>query len=492
MLTTDALRLRAQTEPERVVFRLGGLELTYADWLNRSAYLASNLVQHGVQRAQCVAIALGSRDWLYYATYVTACQLLGAIPIAIPEYMSSKSVTAVVRASGATWLIARDNVEAPPGTVRILLSEEPVNVDWQNVLPVSSQDDTSTAEIAVTSGTTGSPKLIACRHGDLMDSAIRGNAARAFGKETAQHLSRPIIGTNAAQRAIANALRGTWYCFNLLPDLEPQTVTAALDLRAFQEITLVPTAAAALVRYQDAHVYHSVNAVRMGSCATPAWVARGLRNVFPNAILRNNYGMTEAGHFRLTGIFDDNGNSKLTYDRSAVQIRDHDGRECGPGDDGILWVRDCGAYRRSYYRPNRTADPISDKCGWIDTNDLVHVVSDHELAILGRRDEIVNVGGIKVSLAEVDQAVSELRSVADCGAFAVGHPTLGSVVGVAFVRNQNSNAQSSLLHDSAEISRKLGASAPRAWLELDEIPRTPTGKVRRQRLVELLGETRGI
>jgi acyl carrier protein/phenylacetate-coenzyme A ligase PaaK-like adenylate-forming protein len=122
--------------------------------------------------------------------------------------------------------------------------------------------------------------------------------------------------------------------------------------------------------------------------------------------------------------------------------------------------------RDGYYR--------SGDLGSLDAAGYVHVV--------GRRKDMIDVGGEKAFAWEIEQVIDHMQGVKECAAFAMPNQVLGEVVEVAIVRTGTQPTVARV----KERCRKLLASfkVPHRVHFLDELPRTPTGKVQKQLIAE--------
>ena len=123
--------------------------------------------------------------------------------------------------------------------------------------------------------------------------------------------------------------------------------------------------------------------------------------------------------------------------------------------------------------------------GWYYSGDLGRIDEDGLLYVLGRRKEVVNRGGLKVTPAEVESVLVRHNAVADAAVVATPDPVLGEAV-CACVVPADGDAP-----DLSEVREFLGATLARHKLPdelclLDRIPRSPLGKVDRPALRSLV------
>jgi acyl-CoA synthetase (AMP-forming)/AMP-acid ligase II len=174
-----------------------------------------------------------------------------------------------------------------------------------------------------------------------------------------------------------------------------------------------------------------------------------------------------------------------------VQPRDADGAALPAGEIGELWIRGPGVV--TAYFEGRAADRF-DADGWLRTGDLGHKDADGWVYLAGRTDDVINRGGEKVYPAEVEDVLLEDARVREAVVVARPDAILGSVP-VAYVIPADldlaDDARASLV---AELATRCDAELPRFKRPLeitvvDDLPRTPTGKVQRNRTRDMVAGT---
>jgi acyl-CoA synthetase (AMP-forming)/AMP-acid ligase II/thioesterase domain-containing protein/acyl carrier protein len=126
------------------------------------------------------------------------------------------------------------------------------------------------------------------------------------------------------------------------------------------------------------------------------------------------------------------------------------------------------------------ADPIT---GWYHTGDTGHIDADGFLYITGRLNELINVGGEKVSPVHVEEVLNAHPAVADAAVFPLPHPTLGQHVAAAVVPRANATVTEQDLIEHAALLLPR-AAVPNVVHLVASIPRDGTGKARRLELTE--------
>ena len=156
-------------------------------------------------------------------------------------------------------------------------------------------------------------------------------------------------------------------------------------------------------------------------------------------------------------------------------------REVAVGEEGMLCIprRDPALLLRYWQRPEETAAVF--RGDWFLTGDYARLDADGYLWFLGRRDDLINTFGYRVSPHEVERVLKDHPAVADCAAIGEEVSPSKTVVAAYVVARPGG-----LLHpdDVIAYARQHLASykAPRIVHLVDDLPRTRNGKVLRRAL----------
>jgi acyl-CoA synthetase (AMP-forming)/AMP-acid ligase II len=136
-----------------------------------------------------------------------------------------------------------------------------------------------------------------------------------------------------------------------------------------------------------------------------------IHELFPNLRLQQTYGMSELGILRSKSK--DSGSLWVKVGGEGFETK---------VVDGILWVRAHSAMLGYLNAPS----PF-DAEGWMNTGDMVEVDGDY-IRILGRKSEIINVGGQKVYPAEVESVLLQMDNIKDAVVLGEKNPITGHIV----------------------------------------------------------------
>jgi long-chain acyl-CoA synthetase len=260
------------------------------------------------------------------------------------------------------------------------------------------------AFVIFTSGYTGRPKpALHSLERFLRKFEHRGRSLRTFAFLLFDH----VAGLDTLFYTLANG--GTLV---LSRHRDPRSV---LELIASHHVEVLPTSPSflrlvcALQGHQTVDL-SSLKFITYGSEPMDAGTLKRLNERLPGVRIIQKYGTTEAGSPRTESRGNHSLWLKIKGDMETKVI------------DGVLWLRGEGTML-GYLN---AASPVADD-GWYCTGDLVEVDGEW-IRFCGRTDEMIKVGGEKVSPAEVERVIRELEFVRDAAATGQPHPFLGQVV----------------------------------------------------------------
>jgi len=195
-------------------------------------------------------------------------------------------------------------------------------------------------------------------------------------------------------------------------------------------------------------------------------------------------GSTEVLHIYLSNKMDRQkpGASGARVPGYEIKLCDPDGKVVPRGEPGIMWVRGDSSAPCYWNRPDKTAETMRD--GWIYTGDRFHEDADGFFWFDGRADDLVKVSGQWVHPLEVERALAEHPAVRECAVLALEDENrLMTLKAFVALRPGHSPGAETTKALQDFVKRALVPyKYPRAVVYLDELPKTGTDKVDRQRL----------
>jgi long-chain acyl-CoA synthetase len=399
-------------------------ELSYQEFLNYVQKWSDHLIINGVGSGT-VCVVLGEFS---PATCSLLFALMKAKAIMVPLTCSiSKSeIQNFIEIAGAEVLI---NV-APDDTFEF----SRLKALEVNALISEFKKKESPGLVVFSSGSTGKPK------GILQDCerVVRKFVAERTGWRSVLFLLMDHFGGfNTFIGAFAYG--GAAVC---IADRSPACVCDAIQKSRATLLPTTPTFINLLIA-SGAHRSFDLSSVKLityGTEVMPEVTLRKVRNIFPNATIKQTYGLSELGVLR----------SKSESDGSLWVKIGGDGFEIKVVDD-LLWVRS-EANMVGYLN----APSPFDEDGWMCTGDQVEVNGEY-MRILGRKSEMINVGGQKVFPAEVENVLLEVPNVKDATAFGAKHSLMGNVVHARISIHQHEEPASMIerlrIHCTSKLAR---------------------------------------
>lgn len=365
------------------------------------------------------------------------------------------------------------SVRATTGTVRY---EELLDTADDAAPPAWPTVDTGAVKLVMyTSGTTGPAKGVLHSHASLPVAIQRAFRAWSIGKGARVLMPSPVT-------------HATGYCVGLELPFAIGTTTVLMDrwdaadaVRVIDALDVEATVGATpflqeLLDHIDAQDPLKLRVFACGGASVPAELIRQADRKFHGFACRV-YGSTEA--------------PLVTYGRTADEDESigatTDGRINGYEVaivDGEILVRGDGLFvgytRREDSREAFTPD------GWFRTGDLGSLCADSTLTITGRKKDLIIRGGENVSAKEIEDVLHSHPAVVEAAVVSAPHERLGETV-AAFLRTHSGDCPP--LSEIAEFVSAAGLArqkCPETVLAVQEFPRTPSGKIRKDLLRQQL------
>jgi long-chain acyl-CoA synthetase len=259
--------------------------------------------------------------------------------------------------------------------------------------------------ILFSSGSTGASKAALHDFAPLLEKfKVRRSAKRMITFLLFDHIG----GVNTLLYALSNA--GT---IVTVDDRSPATVAKAIQDFRVQVLPTSPTFLNLLL-LSDVHRnydFSSLELITYGTEPMPEHTLKRTHELFPHVTLQQTYGLSELGIMRSKSKSSDSLWVKIGGEGFETRVV-----------DGLLEIK-----ARSAMLGYLNAESPLTPDGWFRTGDMVEVEGEY-MRILGRKSEIINVGGEKVYPAEVESVVSEMPEIEDVVVTGEPNPIMGNVV----------------------------------------------------------------
>jgi fatty-acyl-CoA synthase len=358
-------------------------------------------------------------------------------------------------------------------------------------------------DILYTSGTTGAPKGVMVSHDAVLRTGYGSALTRAFEDGRRILFSLPCYHMFGYVEGLIAAM---FVGGAIIPRLSfgPADYFASIERHQATEMLCVPTMTVALLEHPDRHTRElgSLFALLSGAAPAPAWLWEKVRDELGVTELTTGYGMTECGGAMTLTLPEDPierqagtvGRVKLAG-AAGIPERAGDlceyrtvdpltGSELPAGAEGELVSRGPTHMLGFWEKPAQTEAAL--RGGWLHSGDLGLVTDDGYLRVTGRSKELYKSGGELVMPKEIEDLLTVQPGVSQAYAVGLVDDRWGEI-GCAFIVPEHGASVDVEQLLSVCRERLARFKVPKLMLTIDaeELPRTPTGKVQKFRLVEL-------
>ena len=486
--------------------------MTYGQLLTQANKLGSALRELGVKEGNPVILRTPNIPPALVANF--AILKLGAVYTPTSPLLSRTEIAHVANDSEAVAIIvsaalmaeleaARENLE----TVRhiIVVGGEPAEIKAKGYIPYSEllqagaatldpvrrkRDDV--AILLYTSGTTGPPKgtvhfveetlIVPDTFGKYgwkirQDDVIGGTAPLAFGAGYSTYATIPFRFGAAA---------------SLTAKFEPEKMFEIIQRHHITVLTLAPTAYRKMLQVPDAERKYDLSSLRLctgggESLTAPTlyeWeekfgmkIYEGLGTTEMMYVFASNAVKQEA----MPGSF---GQAVPGYE---LRVVDEDGNDVPPGTIGLFIVR--GPTGTVYWRDEQKQRDAVTPDGWNRAGDFVYADEHGYYWFVSREDDIIKSSGYRIGPEEIEITLASHPAVLDVGVIGVPEEVRGQIAKAFVVVKPGEKVTSDEL---IEYCRDKIATykLPREVVMVNDLPRTPTGKLLRRVLRQKETEVR--
>ncbi|MGI6722053.1 MAG: class I adenylate-forming enzyme family protein [Anaerovoracaceae bacterium] len=484
----EALATHA-TDPataEKLCLADSRVSVTYREMWNHIWAVSARLQRHGLQSGDCVVVQC-TQD-VNYMICAFAIQLAGGIFVPTERNASIGRVKEIVDSTEAKIFMGNKAFEIEAEFLNVDSIQEMDDVAPDDLSQIRFPEREDTSEILFSTGTTGKSKGIELSFAN--DIAIAENVTLGvqMKKDNVELIPMPLSHSHGLRRTYSNMyngssviiLNGVTFIKPVYDMIEKYKVTS-MDMAPSILTMLFKLSRDKLSEYKDQMDY-----IQIGSAPLMQEDKDHLSRLLPKTSLYDFYGTTEAG---CSCIIDFN---KITHrpgciGRPAANAKfifvdeDRNPKKATAEDPGLMAIGG-GQNMIGYFKePELTASVVAD--GFIYTSDLGYTDEDGLIYYLGRQDDVINCGGIKISPDEIEKEVSKYPAVHDCCCVPIPDKVQGQMPKLFISLEPEAD------YDARDFRKYLrthldGNKQPKEIEVIDEIPRTFNGKVQRKKLMK--------
>ena len=476
---------RAGDDEIAFVFPDDGTQLSWRALRSEALRVAWALTARGVQKGESIAIMHPNGREGVIALYGT---LYGGFRATMINLAAGPSAIAyALEHSEARFAFVHDDATTlfeaakPAQTERIVASEYPPGA------PLYSLEGTDHALLMYTSGTTGQPKGVVHTHASLLAGGWTTTIAHGLTPDDRGLCVLPFYHINGLCVSVMGALVSGGSLAVCSRFSSSRFWQDAADTKVTW-FSVVPTIISHLLHGNEDPDQETKSRLRFGRSASSALapdVQKAFEARFSMPIIET-MGLTETAAQILSNPLPPGvrkiGSPGIAYG-NEVCIFDATQKPCATGVEGEIAVRGPNVMQGYLKNPKATKETFAGS--WLRTGDLGRMDEDGYLFVTGRLKELIIKGGENIAPREIDEALYSHEDVIEAAAFGRPCASYGETVEAAVKVCAGSTLSADQLRQLCET--KLGRfKAPDRVHFLDELPKGPSGKIQRRKLLELV------
>jgi len=472
--------------PDHLATQSGTARLTYCQLEEQATKAAHMLRDKGIRSADIVAIAF--RDGQQTVIAMLGAWLLGATCCLIDTSVRGPEKKAMWGKNGFA-LVLEERSQPDGGYPSLSLSQWNQELATAAVSPLPAVENQGAAVLSFTSGTTGEPVSLEISHDAYLFQIVIGE--EAFPSEFYERYLNvmPLSFAGSAFYVLRTLKMGGTVIF--FPTIfQPRDLIEAFEKHRITGCSMVPTVLRDLLGYLRA------TGRTMASADTPLHLASRSAAIQPSE-LANIRELLTPHVLQVYAAYPIGNVTSLDLDKEmtkidtvgrplrgvAVEIVDEDGRPQPPMTAGLIRISSPRGRAKILKGRDKKAGSDYFIGDWFYPGDLGLIDADGYLKLLGRKSDVIIRGGANVFPQEVEAALSDIPGVKQVAA--VGYPDERNGEEIALFATVEPGIS---VEDLQKHCRdRLGPDKrPKRIQIIPEIPITPSGKIQRSKLSEMI------
>ncbi len=478
----DYLELSAKKYPDKIVIYENNNSITYFD-LFKSSKFTSYEIQKLTSPGQTVSLLCeNSIDFviIYFGILMAGC----TVHIIPPNSSNNQIILQVEKVKPEIIFHSEmlknkintlKNTQYPISSFIKNSIQNKINADEipNKFYPVSS--------IIFTSGTTGNPKGVKIKHENIIfviNNIIKilkicSDDVEVNPLQLSHSFGLGCLHTIIAQGATTVIFQNATNLKKILSEINNKNATGFVAVPAtFQKI---------LEQHKQkfSEVGKNLTYLLTNSAPMPKNYIEEIIDLFPISKFFTYYGLTEASRSTFL-LFNENLSKIESVGKPApfveIKIIDQNGKNLLAGEIGQVMIKGPNVVD-SYVMSIEKNSKI--KNGWIETGDLGFFDNDGYLYLRGRKDDLINVSGEKISPIEVELVIRQLNGINDVAVIGIPDKTFGEIP-IAYVSTNNEIKLDTILVHCIKILERY--KIPQKFIFLDSLPKNEFGKTEKNKL----------
>lgn len=343
------------------------------------------------------------------------------------------------------------------------------------------------SEVIFTTGTTGEPKGVLLSHEVIYETAKNINLFTKLKKEDVEMHMMPLSHSFGLARVRCSILTGNTIVFlngfgNLIAFYDH------LEKFKGSVISSVPAGLQFLIKLSKDKIVNfssQIKMIELGSSPMTKEEKISLTKILPFTNICMHYGLTEASRSTFLNFKDDiefaDSVGRQNYG-TEVKIFDSNGKECFKGESGEICIKGTNLFSKYIFCNNKA----SFNGDYFRTGDYGYMNDQGYLFFEGRKDDLINIAGKKVSPLEIEKSINEISFINESACIEEKNRKNDLTEIKAFVSISSEESFQSLVSKIKKyLKNKIEYyKIPSTFVNIDKIPKTTSGKILRNELKE--------
>ncbi|MCZ2458008.1 MAG: AMP-binding protein [Chitinophagales bacterium] len=514
-LLGEALLNSAHDDPEKIAVIVKGISYPYKRLKEEAMNFAGYLCKAGLKKGDRVAIYLDNSWENILAIYATS--LAGGVFLVINPQTKADKLKFILNDSGSKFLVTASILRhefipavKETGTLQeMIIAGDPLPTDEERNLKQVSFAEAVTgpvedvkmpivipndlAALIYTSGSTGFPKGVMMTHQSMVFASWSLIQYLRLNENDRIILLLPLaFDYGLYQLLMAITIGGTLIVEQSFIFL----ASVCENIKKYKPTVFpgVPTIYSMLISYckKNNISFESVGKVTNTAAALPDEMTPDLKHIFPNALIFKMYGLTECKRvcYLEPELVDSKpGSVGKAIPGTEVFLLSPDGNPVAAGEPGILHIRGPHVMSGYWNREDLSREMLKP---WklpgekvLCSNDWFKMDEEGFLYFLGRNDDIIKTRGEKVSPAEVENIIYSIEGVREAVVMGSPDELLGESVIAVVTLKEGVSLEEKAIHRYC-VSRLESFMVPEKIILLEEMPKSPNGKIDKKELKNML------
>ncbi|MDH3468516.1 MAG: AMP-binding protein [Gammaproteobacteria bacterium] len=487
-----------ERDPDALAIVDGDRRTTYAQWLGEIGRIAAALTALPIDRGERLVVALQNRHEM--ATLHWACQMIGVVMTPVNWRAKPDELDFVLTDAEAKAVVFEDTTASTVAAAKTAQRIPRIGIRGADGATLefdalSAHDKTLASSRATardwslmlyTSGTTGRGKGVPRRHYPERAAALAHVAQNRYGYGETTLGVMPLYHTMGVRSLLAMALING--CFVCLPRFFATRALELIESEKVSNLYLVPTLYHDLLADSNFSAADISSVRKLGFAGAPMTdgLLQRLVDAFQPELFVNHYGSSEIYTFTICPDAHvkpgSAGKAGLNQRIRVVEIGATDPMttlQANQEGQIIASLASDEAFEGYWNRPDADRKALHD--GWYFTGDIGYWDRDGDLFVTGRVDDMIISGGENIMPVEVESVLSLHPAVAEVAVAGITDQRLGQRT-VAYIKRR-SDVDDASLDSYCRASGLADFKRPREYIFVQDVPKSPVGKILRRLLV---------